>query len=136
MIDDNNIISQPFTTKTLTVSTLADSTLISNVHFEEDEALESDVLSEKEALKEPPLYAVIMYNDDYTPMDFVVFMLVSEFHHNEDEAVEIMLNIHHQGKGIAGIYARDIAETKANQVNALARQAGFPLNTQIEPSTG
>ncbi len=131
MIDDNNIINQPFRTEILTASTLP----ISNVHFEEDETLEGDVLSEKEALKEPPLYAVIMYNDDYTPMDFVVFMLMSEFHHNEDKAVEIMLNIHHQGKGIAGVYSRDIAETKANQVNSLARKAGFPLNTQIEPHT-
>ncbi len=109
--------------------------LITNSTFEEDEAYDSDVLLEKQPLKEPPLYAVVMLNDDYTPMDFVVFILMSEFHHNEDKAMEIMLNVHHQGKGIAGVYSRDIAETKASQVNAMAKQAGFPLTTQIEPST-
>ena len=74
-----------------------------------------------------------MYNDDYTPMGFVVEMLQAHFRHDLDNAVTIMLAIHHEGKGIAGVYPKDIAETKAQTVNRAARQAGYPLLTQIEP---
>lgn len=91
------------------------------------------VLTEAEP-KEPPMYAVVMFNDDYTPMEFVVAVLISEFRHSEEQAVQIMLSIHTSGKGIAGIYAKDIAETKAKKVNGLARREGYPLLTQIEPS--
>ena len=79
------------------------------------------------------MYAVVMYNDDYTPMEFVVYILQSEFRHDTTSAVEIMLNIHNQGRGIAGIYPKDIAETKAKKVNQTARKEGYPLLTQIEP---
>lgn len=96
-----------------------------------EEAL--DVLVADPELKKPQLYAVVMYNDDYTPMEFVVMVLQAHFNHNLDSAVAIMLAIHHEGKGIAGIYPKDIAETKAQTVNQEARIAGFPLLTQIEP---
>lgn len=92
-----------------------------------------DVLLADPELKKPQMYAVVMYNDDYTPMEFVVAVLQDHFKHNLDSAVSIMLAIHHQGKGIAGVYPKDIAETKAQTVNREARQAGFPLLTQIEP---
>lgn len=92
-----------------------------------------DVLLADPELKKPQLYAVVMYNDDYTPMEFVVMVLQEHFKHDLDTAVAIMLAIHHEGKGIAGVYPKDIAETKAQQVNREARQAGFPLLTQIEP---
>lgn len=92
-----------------------------------------DVLLADPELKKPQMYAVVMYNDDYTPMDFVVMVLQDYFKHNTERAINIMLNIHHQGKGIAGVYPKDIAETKAQQVNDAARRAGFPLLTDIEP---
>lgn len=98
----------------------------------EHEAVEDVLLADPE-LKKPQLYAVVMYNDDYTPMEFVVAVLQDHFKHNIDSAVNIMLSIHHHGKGVAGIYPKDIAETKAQTVNRQARQAGYPLLTQIEP---
>lgn len=92
-----------------------------------------DVLLADPELKKPSMYAVVMYNDNYTPMEFVVMVLQEHFKHNIDKAVEIMLAIHHAGKGIAGVYPKDIAETKAQDVNREAQIAGFPLLTQIEP---
>lgn len=100
---------------------------------EPDHAPVEDVLVSDPELKKPQLYAVVMYNDDYTPMEFVVAVLQDHFKHSLDSAVAIMLSIHHQGKGVAGIYPKDIAETKAQAVNRQARQAGYPLLTQIEP---
>ncbi len=97
-------------------------------HFDDDLLLEDAT----ETLKEPPEYAVIMLNDDYTPMDFVVAILMGEFHHEEAMAVKIMLDIHHTGCGIAGVYSRDIAETKANHVNVIARNEGYPLTVVID----
>ncbi|OBX60677.1 Clp protease ClpS [Moraxella osloensis] len=92
-----------------------------------------DVLLADPELKKPQMYAVVMYNDDYTPMEFVVDVLQNHFKHTLDSAISIMLAIHQQGKGIAGIYPKDIAETKAQAVNREARQAGYPLLSQIEP---
>lgn len=92
-----------------------------------------DVLLADPELKKPQMYAVVMYNDDYTPMGFVVDVLQNHFKHSLDSAISIMLAIHQQGKGIAGIYPKDIAETKAQTVNREARQAGYPLLSQIEP---
>ena len=92
-----------------------------------------DVLLADPELKKPQMYAVVMYNDDYTPMEFVVDVLQNHFKHTLDSAISIMLAIHQQGKGIAGIYPKDIAETKAQTVNREARQAGYPLLSQIEP---
>ena len=83
-------------------------------------------------LKRPPQYAVVLMNDDYTPMDFVIEVLQQYFALNLDRATQVMLQVHHEGKGIAGIYPRDIAETKANQVNNYARSQGHPLLCQIE----
>ncbi len=104
---------------------------INNNHkhdFDDDVLLEN----EKETLKAPPEYAVIMLNDDYTPMDFVVFILMEEFHLEEAMAVKVMLDIHHKGFGIAGVYSKDIAETKANHVNTVARNEGYPLTAVID----
>lgn len=98
-----------------------------------DAEFEHDVLLADPELKKPSLYRVIMYNDDYTPMDFVVDILQDYFNHSLEKATNIMLDIHYNGKGIAGIYPKDIAETKAQQVNTLARLSGYPLLTDIEP---
>ena len=84
-------------------------------------------------LKRPPLYAVVLLNDDYTPMDFVIEILQQYFALNLDQATQVMLTVHYEGKGIAGVYPRDIAETKANLVNNYARSQGHPLLCQIEP---
>jgi len=84
-------------------------------------------------LKRPPLYAVVLLNDDYTPMDFVIEILQQYFALNLDQATQVMLTVHYEGKGVAGVYPRDIAEPKANQVNNYARSQGHPLLCQIEP---
>lgn len=84
-------------------------------------------------LKRPPMYAVLLMNDDYTPMDFVIEILQSYFGMDFDQASQVMLTVHYEGKGTAGVYPRDIAETKANQVNNYARSQGHPLLCQIEP---
>ena len=83
--------------------------------------------------KRPPLYVVVLMNDDYTPMDFVIEILQQYFALNLDQATQVMLTVHYEGKGVAGTYPRDIAETKANQVNNYARSQGHPLLCQIEP---
>lgn len=83
-------------------------------------------------LKRPPLYRVILLNDDYTPMEFVVNVLQKFFGMNIETATRVMLKVHTEGKGVCGVYPRDIAETKAVQVNEHARAAEHPLLCDIE----
>ncbi len=83
-------------------------------------------------LKEPEDYQVILLNDDYTSMDFVVEILMTVFHKSAEDAACIMLHVHKKGKGLAGIYPWDIALTKANQVHSLARQHEYPLKCNVE----
>ncbi|ABM24617.1 MULTISPECIES: ATP-dependent Clp protease adapter ClpS [Shewanella] len=83
-------------------------------------------------LMPPSMYKVILNNDDYTPMDFVIEVLQVFFRKNEQEATDIMLTIHHQGKGICGIFPFGIAETKVIQVNQFARQNQHPLLCSLE----
>jgi ATP-dependent Clp protease adaptor protein ClpS len=83
-------------------------------------------------LDEPPLYRVLLLNDDYTTMDFVVEVLKSVFHKSEAEATRIMLNVHQQGAGLCGLYPLEIAESKVDAVEALARENGFPLKCTME----
>jgi ATP-dependent Clp protease adaptor protein ClpS len=90
------------------------------------------VEASKPKLAQPPKYAVILLNDDYTSMEFVVEVLQRYFGKSEEEAVQIMLRVHHQGRGVAGVYSRDIAETKAMQVEQAAQARGFPLKCQVE----
>ena len=92
-----------------------------------------DVMLAPPALKKPPFYAVVLFNDDYTPMEFVIEVLQVNFALDLDRATEVMLTVHYRGKGVAGSYPRDIAETKAQQVNNYARAQGHPLLCQIEP---
>ena len=103
---------------------------------EQETAPHTDVLVAEPEIAKPPMYAVVMYNDNYTPMEFVVYILQSEFRHSLETAVDIMMTIHNSSKGIAGIYPKDIAETKAKKVNSLAHREGYPLLTQIEPHQG
>ena len=90
----------------------------------------------KPKLKKPPLYKVILLNDDYTPMEFVVEVLEIFFRMNREQATQIMLTVHTQGKGVCGIYTRDIAETKMNQVNQYSRDHQHPLLCEVEASDG
>jgi len=84
------------------------------------------------SLKYPKKYKVLLLNDDYTSMEFVVDVLMSIFHKSFTEAEAIMLEIHKKGKGICGIYTHEIAETKVMQVHKKARDNGFPLRAQME----
>lgn len=81
---------------------------------------------------EPALWRVMILNDDYTPMDFVVYTLTSFFGHTENAAHKIMLDVHKKGAGLAGVYTFEIAETKSAQANSLAKQNKYPLKTVIE----
>ena len=94
--------------------------------------LSSVVLEEKPKLKKPPLYKVIMLNDDYTPMEFVVEMLQVYFSKTQEQATEIMLHIHQRGLGICGLYTYEIAESKATQVLEKARKNQHPLQIKLE----
>ncbi|WP_394954796.1 ATP-dependent Clp protease adaptor ClpS [uncultured Helicobacter sp.] len=84
------------------------------------------------ALEEPTLYQVILFNDDWTTMDFVIDVLIRIFEKNSDEAVEIMLKIHKEGSGVCGVYPYDIAELKAKITLDLAKQNGYPLRVQTK----
>jgi ATP-dependent Clp protease adaptor protein ClpS len=82
--------------------------------------------------QEPTRYAVVLLNDDYTPMDFVVHILESVFQKSPAEAYRIMMQVHLNGRGVAGIYAWEVAETKAEKVASLAVGAGHPLKAAVE----
>lgn len=90
----------------------------------------------KPKVKRPPLYKVVLINDDYTPMEFVVEVLEIFFRMNREQATHVMLTVHTQGKGVCGIFTRDIAETKSAQVNQYAREHEHPLLCEIEASEG
>ncbi len=82
---------------------------------------------------EPAMYRVVLYNDDFTPRAFVVEVLVTVFHKGAAEATELMWRVHHGKRGVAGVYPREIAESKVSAVTVLARENGFPLKTAMEP---
>lgn len=86
-----------------------------------------------ERAKKAPRYMVVFHNDDYTTRDFVVHVLMKFFHLGETEATHVMLSVHHTGRGVAGVYGRDIAETKAQQVCDYAKQHAMPLKVTAEP---
>ena len=87
---------------------------------------------EKTKTKKPPLYKCVLLNDDYTPMEFVVEILKAVFHKQHAEATRIMLHVHQNGLGVAGIYPYEIAETKVRTVEELAREAQYPLKCVLE----
>jgi ATP-dependent Clp protease adaptor protein ClpS len=94
---------------------------------------ESRVLPKKrQKLQEPRDYKVVLLNDNYTTKEFVVEILKLVFHKDPGEAERIMLNVHHKGRGVVGLYSWDIANTKAAQVHAIARQYEYPLRCVVE----
>lgn len=100
-------------------------------HF--DETSDNLLLDQaKQKAKPPKRYKVVLLNDDFTPMDFVVEVLMRFFAMDENKAMQVMLAVHQEGKGICGVYSRDVAETKAYQVNQFSRQNQHPLMCQIE----
>ncbi len=95
---------------------------------------ENEALLEEETsvLKPPSMYRVMLLNDDFTPMDFVIFVLQEYFHKDRETATRIMLKVHREGKGVCGIFPKDIANTKVEQVVRHARQEGHPLQCTME----
>ncbi len=97
-------------------------------HFSDGLAVEAD----KPKLKRPPLYQVVLLNDDYTPMEFVVEVLQVFFAMDREKATQVMLHVHTRGKGVCGVYSHDIAETKVAQVNDYSREHQHPLLCMME----
>jgi ATP-dependent Clp protease adaptor protein ClpS len=86
----------------------------------------------KTKLKPPSMYRVVLLNDDYTPMDFVIEILMIFFNMNEQQATDVMLTVHTKGKGICGVFSKDVAETKALMVNEFSKEHQHPLLCEVE----
>ena len=98
-----------------------------------DREFEGSVITEKrQKIEKPPLYKVMLHNDDYTAMEFVVIILEKIFHRSTVAATRIMLNVHNQGIGLAGVYTREVAETKVDTVHSLAHRNEYPLRCSME----
>jgi ATP-dependent Clp protease adaptor protein ClpS len=89
-------------------------------------------VKERPKTKRPPMFRVLLHNDDFTSMEFVVFLLESVFHHDHAGATRVMLHVHNSGVGVAGVYTREIAESKVQKSIAIAKQAEFPLQCTSE----
>lgn len=99
---------------------------------EQEAILDKPEVAEDTEPKKPSLYKILLLNDDFTPMDFVVGVLKKFFHKSHQEAVRIMLQVHHEGSGLCGIYTYGVAETKANEVRRFAKQHHHPLQCTLE----
>ncbi len=94
---------------------------------------EKNKVKDENIVELPKLYKVVLHNDHYTTMEFVVYILRTIFNKSYDDAVHIMLKVHREGIGVAGIYIRSVAEAKAESVHKIARENGFPLKCSIHP---
>jgi len=95
---------------------------------------DSDVaIEDRTATKKPVRYKVLLHNDDYTTMEFVVLLLMTVFHHDQQASQRIMMHVHQKGVGVAGVYPREVAEMKVQKTQALARSHEFPLECTMEP---
>ncbi|CAM3528834.1 ATP-dependent Clp protease adapter ClpS [Parendozoicomonas haliclonae] len=109
--------------------------------LEKDHQTEQDddgsvaVATAKPKLQQPPMYKVLLLNDDYTPMDFVVEILEQFFRMSRERATQIMLTVHTQGSAVCGVYTRDVAETRAEQVNRYSREHQHPLMCKTQKVT-
>jgi ATP-dependent Clp protease adaptor protein ClpS len=90
------------------------------------------ITASRQRVEEPPMYKVVLLNDDYTTMDFVILVLEVVFHLDQQAATRIMLKVHQQGKGVAGVFTRDVAETKVALVHDLAHKNDHPLKCSVE----
>ena len=110
------------------------SILPSDTDETDDQMATSVVVAEPKAkIKKPNLSRVIIFNDDYTPMEFVVYILQTLFGFGKEKATQIMLAVHTQGKGVCGIFTKEVAETRSMQINNLAQENEHPLLSEIEP---
>ncbi len=100
----------------------------------EDVGYAPEELELEQALEPPPMYRVLLLNDDFTPMDFVVMILERVFRLAHERAVQVMLDVHQKGSGVCGVYTREVAETKVALVLELARDEGHPLLCVSEPA--
>jgi ATP-dependent Clp protease adaptor protein ClpS len=100
--------------------------------FDSEDGVVTRTKSEKKLAK-PRMYKVLLHNDDYTTREFVVEVLKGVFHKSETDAVQIMLHVHHNGVGVAGVYTYEVAETKIRTVEHLARRYEYPLRLSMEP---
>ena len=96
---------------------------------------DSDIAVERrQRTQKPRQFKVVLHNDHYTTMEFVVMILMRFFQKDETEATHVMLTVHHKGQGVAGVYSKDVAETKVKQVTDFARDNGMPLKLSTEPA--
>ena len=93
------------------------------------------VLEQEPQVKEPPMYQVLLLNDDYTPMEFVVYVLQTVFNHTHEQSTQIMMAVHTKGMGVCGIFSKEIAEMMSYEVNEMAKHHNHPLLSEIEPLT-
>ena len=101
--------------------------------FEDDDGGTVTETKKEARLARPRMWRVLVHNDDYTTREFVVDVLRSVFRHSESEAVRVMLHVHYNGVGVAGVYTREVAETKIAIVEALAKEREYPLRLSMEP---
>ena len=90
-------------------------------------------VAEKKKVEKPRMFKVLLHNDDFTPMDFVIVLLMEVFHKNQEEAVQITYNVHVKGRGVCGVYPRDVAESKVSKVMRISKENGHPLLCSMEP---
>ena len=109
--------------------------IVSSNENETDAGLGVITLEDEPQLKEPPLFQVVLLNDDFTPMEFVVYAIQKVFGYEHERATQIMLSVHTKGKGVCGIFPKEIAEMKCAEMNNLAQINDHPLLTEIEPMT-
>ncbi len=109
--------------------------IVSSNENETDAGLGVITLEDEPQLKEPPLFQVVLLNDDFTPMEFVVYAIQKIFGYEHERATQIMLSVHTKGKGVCGIFPKEIAEMKCAEMNNLAQINEHPLLTEIEPMT-
>lgn len=109
--------------------------IVSSNENETDAGLGVITLEDEPQLKEPPLFQVVLLNDDFTPMEFVVYAIQKVFGYEHERATQIMLSVHTKGKGVCGIFPKEIAEMKSHEINEMAKAHEHPLISEIEPLT-
>ena len=106
-------------------------------HFDDDnDTIVITRTRPEEKVKRPRLFKVLMHNDDYTTREFVVWVLQTIYRKSENEAVRVMMHVHQSGLGVAGLYTREVAETKVSKTERLAREHEYPLKMSMEPEDG